>query len=691
MSALARLLSPHLHADLTLTVERTRRSPQYPPPSRILLLLLAACALCAPIDAMAAEQFQFVINNGAGTVLPVGSGHDVRWEKIPDTNGAATSAILTLSWDGDDTLYSSTNELGQPYAISGPFSTAVAGVYSVFASADYSQVTPLPTPSLLQATGSVTFVAVTNVTASTNDIAVGTNTISLTAQMTPVNAGEFVTWFAVGGTLSAYQGQTVEFTPYTYGHATVTAFCGSSSAGTVINVYAVTAVTASPNPVAAGDNVTLTATVVPGGCPLPLTWNISPDTGLTVTTNFPAGYQTVTVTLGDSFASCAVLSVNVQEIKYEAVPNSGNWLAWPSPPYFPKGSTFRVRAIPNPYDPNKPDSEQWPGGKPVWGGEASGAGPIGTVTFGTRSTNATDLKLVTATCGNAQTNTAVVYEFNPLVTPEHNFTGRSTSQFGIGERLRLAVSNSPALLPPAVGTWGWSLSGEGDSREVGLLSDILAPFGTAKLTGPLLAGSTSLILWHEPRNLPGLQLSKSTNLAFISPTVTFLKGPGPGGRMGFPEVSGFIDIKVTPDNVSWRLLKVGEVDGQPSLGAGYFADINIIHEHGLNEFVVRTADGWFTAQSDKIAAIWLPAEAPDPATFAAGSWKWAQIPWFTYATQGQLVQADYITASDFDVGLLMANGQWEIFVKKLGIEFRRKVNDQTVVLDESRVFQAIPD
>jgi hypothetical protein len=546
-------------------------------------------------------------------------------------------------------------------------------------------------------TNSVTLVAVTNVTVSTNLLAYGTNPVTLTAQMTPVNAGQFVEWSVTNGSgqFSTNQGLSTTFLPTAGGGTyTIQATCGSSSATVVIHVYELTGVTASPNPVAAGEPVTLTALVVPAGCPLPINWNVSSDTGLCITNTFGAGYHTVTASLGDMEVSCVATSVMVAEIKYEAVPNSGNWLAWPAPAYFPKGSTFRVRAIPNPYDPNKPDAEQWPSGKPVWGGAAGGTEPISTATFGVTSTNAIDYKLVSATCANAVTNKAVVYEFFPVATPVHNFTNRSTNQFGIAERIQLKAQLLPFPLPvpSAVGTWDWSIASEGDTHETGLLTD---PIGTGSSTGsetlygPLIANTIDLTLWHEPKHLPGTQLTKSTNLTFVSPSVTFLKGPGPGGRQGFPEVSGFIDIKVTPADVSWQWLKVGEVDGQLAVALGFMAGFNgTEHQNGLNEFAVRTANGWFTAQSDKIGSFWLADEPP--ANFAAGTWKWLDVPWFTYALHSTNdMRAEFVASSHVEAEILSANNQWEIFITRLGIEFRRKVNDATVNLDATRQFQSI--
>ena len=192
MNVLARLLSLRLRAVATLTAVRGQRSPQYRL-SRILLLLLAACARCAPIEAMAdgVETFRWVFGNGQ--ILPVGVNtnyvsSDLRVEKIPGTNETPYSiARLSLWWNGNNTAYSSSNYGCCLFNISGELgTTATPGIYNVYFSANYSGVDPLPNTNRVDLTNTITLVAVTNVTASTNHIAVGTNKVTLTALMTPV-------------------------------------------------------------------------------------------------------------------------------------------------------------------------------------------------------------------------------------------------------------------------------------------------------------------------------------------------------------------------------------------------------------------------------------------------------------------------------------------------------------------------
>jgi hypothetical protein len=53
------------------------------------------------------------------------------------------------------------------------------------------------------------------------------------------------------------------------------------------------------------------------------------------------------------------------------------------------------------------------------------------------------------------------------------------------------------------------------------------------------------------------------------------------------------------------------------------------------------------------------------------------------------MRAEFVASSHVEAEILSANNQWEIFITRLGIEFRRKVNDATVNLDATRQFQSI--
>ncbi len=376
--------------------------------------------------------------------------------------------------------------------------TETPGTYAVMAEADYRAVhhfgrvcTNTEAAHFVRATNELNFVAVTNVTASTPHLAVGIGAVTLTAQMTPVTAGQFVYWevTAGSGSLSTNQGLSVTFTP-TPGYGgmtnTITAICGSSAAGANVVTYAVTGVSASPNPAAAGAPVALTATTEPAGCPLPITWNISTNTAAAFTNTFGVGYHEVRASLGLSTQSVTVASVGVKEIQYAV--GDGAWTAWTNlvaaggtNAGLAVGTTLRVRAIPDPED------VEFPAGWPVWGGAASAVGAETTVTFSEASTNASDFKPVIAVCGtSSRTVEALVYRVDSiLVATNHVAIGSN------GTTVTLTAVMTPATGGEGLVSWNRAL-GTNEATELGLGAGVEVPCNQAgSFTFTAACGSSS--------------------------------------------------------------------------------------------------------------------------------------------------------------------------------------------------------
>jgi hypothetical protein len=110
----------------------------------------------------------------------------------------------------------------------------------------------------------------------------------------------------------------------------------------------------------------------------------------------------------------------------------------PSPFYVLKGTRLVFKAFPS------PTGSQWPAGEPTWGGAASGTGETAEATFNTVSTSLTDYKTVTVTAGNTVTVNVIVYELTPATQALSQFTGRSESQYGVGELVFLVYTTQPA-------------------------------------------------------------------------------------------------------------------------------------------------------------------------------------------------------------------------------------------------------
>jgi hypothetical protein len=55
----------------------------------------------------------------------------------------------------------------------------------------------------------------------------------------------------------------------------------------------------------------------------------------------------------------------------------------------------------------------------------------------------------------------LVYDFAPVFTPEDNFEGRSLTEFGVGERIRLSASITPPITADQAGGLVWSITAGG--------------------------------------------------------------------------------------------------------------------------------------------------------------------------------------------------------------------------------------
>ncbi|PAW81865.1 MAG: hypothetical protein B9S33_15960 [Pedosphaera sp. Tous-C6FEB] len=425
----------------------------------VLLALGAALLLHTPHRVLAAAYAPPIEIEVVGPpVIAVGEAVGVTVR--PATPQLFCYAEILFTWTG-----SSETSLFDTYyylffSASASFTGITPGIFDVSATADWSAAPEnmgLPTSSCIttaSAPASVTVVDVTNVVASAYHLAAGTGPVFLVAQMTPVNAPDKVSWELIegGGEFSTTQGLTTQFYPYGWSSSNVVAArCGTNRTEVVIRTYNVIEITATPQPAVAGEPITLTAITEPIGCPLPITWNISPNTGATITNAFGPGTHTVTASLGaGTFTpTLDVVSVGVKEILYEWPANSDNWHSWtnqllaPGVPGMPVGETFRVKAIP------EPESAAFPAGWPQWSGAASGTGAIATASYGIVSTNSTDYQLLTATSGtSSRTEQAIVFRIDRiLVATNHVAIGTNT--------LALTAEISPAGLPGAEYLVGW--------------------------------------------------------------------------------------------------------------------------------------------------------------------------------------------------------------------------------------------
>ena len=105
---------------------------------------------------------------------------------------------------------------------------------------------------------------------------------------------------------------------------------------------------------------------------------------------------TVNATIQPESNSKTIFVVAVDRIQWK---EDGEWADLSGTLYARKGATLNFRAI------VKPAGAQWPQDKPIWGGTAgtTGTEETSSATFGTTSSSTTDVKTVTAECGNTLT------------------------------------------------------------------------------------------------------------------------------------------------------------------------------------------------------------------------------------------------------------------------------------------------
>ncbi|MEQ2005909.1 MAG: hypothetical protein ABMA26_03845, partial [Limisphaerales bacterium] len=278
-----------------------------PPPNRILLLLLAACALCATPAARAADPLPLPAPyfDTVQPVVPVGTPF-AAW-LLTDNYPATHGALYEISWDANGTTHSGEPAQGTHY-LTGEFQSDAPGVFTFTGRATWNFETGSTTGT---ATSSTAVVAVTNVLAIEDKALVGPTRVGLTAQMTPVDAWEFVYWSLSssngGGSLSTNQGMGTTFTETGAGEFTIKATCGSSSASRVIRIPGVVAV-AGPGLVAVNDDYEFTATISYGPAQMALTWTaqdgaVISQTNNTATIRFSSpGTKNVTAQLGTTSA-----------------------------------------------------------------------------------------------------------------------------------------------------------------------------------------------------------------------------------------------------------------------------------------------------------------------------------------------------------------------------------------------------
>lgn len=216
--------------------------------------------------------------------------------------------------------------------------------------------------------------------------------------------------------------------------------------------------------------------------------------------------------------------------------------------YVLKGTSVTFKAVPD------PATATFESGKPVWSGSsgATGTGETTSVTFNTTSSSTSDFKTVIATAGNSQTVNVIVYELTGKLTPQDNFTGRSTTDFGVAEVINLSFTATPAITATQAGGLLWKQT-TGNGNLTGM-SD-----GTGTYTAASSPESVTLKL--EIQDGPSKGLGPSSTINVIAPSGAYqVQNPGTNVAHNNGTCSaGFKAITyLLPKNVSFSNIEARE-------------------------------------------------------------------------------------------------------------------------------------
>ncbi len=279
-------------------------------------------------------------------------------------------------------------------------------------------------------------------------------------------------------------------------------------------------------------------------------------------------------------------TVTIAKMQYMDPDLPGTWLDVTGTIYSYQNDTYQFRVLPS------PTNATWPGGSPTWtvAGASAGTGAQITYQFSTLSSSATDYKQVVATCGtSSRTSSVVVFSASLTYGPEDNFSGRSYTQFGLGERFNATNGVLPyGLSPSSVGL---------DFRsnfpyQAGF--SVSSDKTTAQITGVAVPGSYEIqLIWNKipaipPRRIGGVAAN------YIPPSsveyIPVLSGQSPSvGVTVVPKsvlfhntnsTASICELKqvVKPGNVSWESIQVREGYAQYSI-EGVFTNYSVGRDH----------------------------------------------------------------------------------------------------------------
>lgn len=258
----------------------------------------------------------------------------------------------------------------------------------------------------------------------------------------------------------------------------------------------------------------------------------------------------------------------------------------------------------------------------TWSGTSGISGTTGTanVTFNTVSSSETDYKTVTFSNSFSQkTINVIVYELSGTMIPVDNFSGRSQSDYGIGEKVNLNFSTNPVLTSTTIGGLEWKIiSGSG------VIANDANLVGTGVYTAPDAAGSE--VIKIEISSGPSKGSGQTFNKTIVAPSSAVSVQDTTYGTYWYTlancGVGFYLNPRMRPLNVSFNQLLFYEGEVLPTTATGYFLpQQNEKHETG-QQYTVGNGNLTTGSIINFIDGVGFDGPAP----CSSGEFIW-DIPW----------------------------------------------------------------
>ena len=268
---------------------------------------------------------------------------------------------------------------------------------------------------------------------------------------------------------------------------------------------------------------------------------------------------------------------------------------------------------------------------------------------------------------NFQNNAPVTAAtFTGVLTANDNFSGRSTTNFGIAEVINLSFSTNPSGTPASsFGGLQWTLVSGG-----GILSNA-GTAGTATYTAPSSPATVVLRLAGGQGN------GANYTITVIAPSgghlvhSTLPTTSGIRHDRGFASVGFYGDGFLEPASVSFKNITFSEADAM-GVGSGYYAPMNGAHHMPAAPAQVGLCD---STTGCKVLVQDKNDTGDGGAPFSAGDFKW-QIPWQYSVGTGS--PTTFITVTEH----FFIDARENVFIEKAGAgAFTKNVNDVNSCFD----------